>query len=335
MNIEPALRVRGLAISVPGDQHFVDAVCEVDLDVAKGETLAIVGESGCGKSLTALALAGLLPDGVRISGGTVEILGHDVAGKSEQAWRTLRGDRISMIFQDPMSALNPVLTIGDQIVEAIRAHRPIRRRAAFDEGVELLHRVKLQRPREYMEAYPHQLSGGMRQRVLIAMAIANCPDILIADEPTTALDATVQAEILALLNELKRETGMALILITHDLSLVSRWADRIMVMYAGKVVESREAKSILAEASHPYTSALLAARPYRRPDTGQRPRLAEIRGRVPPPQERGEGCSFANRCNLVMPRCRTVSPPPTRVSDGKIWCNAIDERQTRHSGGLP
>ncbi|NTA13961.1 ABC transporter ATP-binding protein [Agrobacterium tumefaciens] len=335
MNIEPALRVRGLAISVPGDRHFVDAVREVDLDVAKGETLAIVGESGCGKSLTALALAGLLPDGVRISGGTVEILGHDVARKSEQAWRTLRGDRISMVFQDPMSALNPVLTIGDQIVEAIRAHRSIRRRAAFDEGVELLHRVKLHRPRDCMEAYPHQLSGGMRQRVLIAMAIANRPDILIADEPTTALDATVQAEILALLDELKRETGMALILITHDLSLVSRWADWIVVMYAGKAVESREAKSMLAEASHPYTTALLAARPYRRPDTGQRPRLAEIRGRVPSPQERGDGCSFANRCDLVMPRCRAVSPPPTQVSDGKIWCNAVDERQTRHSGGLP
>jgi peptide/nickel transport system ATP-binding protein len=334
MTIEPVLRVRHLAIAVPGERYPVDAVCGIDLEVARGETLAIVGESGCGKSLTALALAGLLPDGVRISGGTVEILGHDVAGKSEHAWRALRGDRISMIFQDPMSALNPVLTIGDQIVEAIRAHRPISRREAFSEGVKLLHRVKLQKPQEYMAAYPHQLSGGMRQRVLIAMAIANRPDILIADEPTTALDATVQADILALLDELKRDTGMALVLITHDLSLVSRWADRIMVMYAGKAVEAREAKSLLGEASHPYTRALLAARPQRRPDAGHRPRLAEIRGRVPSPQEKGDGCSFANRCDLVTSRCRAVSPQPVNCSNGRVWCHAVAEPEIGHSGAL-
>ncbi|NTJ44645.1 ABC transporter ATP-binding protein [Agrobacterium larrymoorei] len=334
MTSDTVLRARNLAIAVPGYRHHVDAVCGVDIEVVRGETLAIVGESGCGKSLTALALAGLLPDRVRISGGTVEILGQDVSRQSEKVWRSLRGDRISMIFQDPMSALNPVLTIGEQIVEAIRAHRSVRKRAALEEGVDLLRRVKLQDPRGCMEAYPHQLSGGMRQRVLIAMAIANRPDILIADEPTTALDATVQADILALLADLKRETGMALVLITHDLTLVSRWANRIMVMYAGKVVETREAKSMLTHAAHPYTSALLAARPYRRPQTGQRPRLAEIKGRVPSPQDRPHGCGFAGRCDFIMPQCRLASPLPTKVSDGSVWCHVTTERQGRESGGI-
>ncbi|HXZ08461.1 MAG TPA: ABC transporter ATP-binding protein, partial [Paraburkholderia sp.] len=233
-----ALSVRGLEVRVPTARGRVAAVRGVDLDVSRGETLAIVGESGCGKTLTALAVAGLLPDGLSVSRGDIAVCGERVTGLSEDAWRAYRGARIAMVFQDPMSSLNPVLKIGSQIVEAILAHRPMSRRNARDEALALLTRVALTPADRCFDAYPHQLSGGMRQRVQIAIAIANRPAVLIADEPTTALDATVQAGVLKLLRELQREDGMALVTITHDLRLVTQIADRVMVMYAGRAVEA-------------------------------------------------------------------------------------------------
>ncbi|MDH2399959.1 ABC transporter ATP-binding protein [Bradyrhizobium sp. SSUT18] len=317
------LQARDLAIAVKGENGPVNAVRGLDIEVRRGETLAIVGESGCGKTLTALALAGLLPDNIAISGGTIELLGEDLSGLSPAQWRSMRGKRIAMIFQDPMAALNPVLTIGEQIVEAILAHRAVGKEAARMEAMDLLERVRLPLPDACMRAYPHQLSGGMRQRVTIAIAIANRPEILIADEPTTALDATVHAEILTLLTELKRESGMSLVMITHDLALVSRWADRVVVMYAGKAVESRPAiGGLLTSAAHPYTRALLAARPSRRPRAGPRPRLAEIPGRVPLPHQIGNGCSFADRCNMVLPACRNIAPARLVLGNGEVWCHA-------------
>ncbi|OPG72155.1 dipeptide/oligopeptide/nickel ABC transporter ATP-binding protein [Pseudomonas ogarae] len=318
-----AINVRGLEISIPTLDGRISVVRGVDCQVVRGETLAIVGESGCGKSLTALALAGLLPEGVHVTEGAMELLGEDVSSLSENAWSALRGRRIAMIFQDPMTALNPVHSIGKQIVEAILAHRPLGARRAREEALGLLSKVRLPRPLHTFAAYPHQLSGGMRQRVLIAMAIANQPDVLVADEPTTALDATVQAEILELLRELRSVSGMALVIITHDLDLVARWADRVTVMYAGRAVESGSAAALLADPQHPYTRALLAARPHRRSGSGVRQRLAEIPGRVPPPAEIGPGCAFAGRCELKSAACTAISPEPLARQHGVVWCHAV------------
>jgi peptide/nickel transport system ATP-binding protein len=240
-----------------------------------------------------------------------------------------------MVFQDPMSALNPVHTVGDQIVEAILAHRPVGARRAREEALALLAKVKLPRPAQTFAAYPHQLSGGMRQRALIAIAIANQPEVLIADEPTTALDATVQAEILALLQELRSESGMALVIITHDLDLVSRWADRVTVMYAGRAVEAGRAAALLEAPRHPYTRALMAARPRRRDAAGPRRRLAESPGRVPPPGEIGPGCAFAGRCGLKTAHCDAVSPEGLALAHGAVWCHAVqDGRQEVREEGL-
>ncbi|MDM0118421.1 ABC transporter ATP-binding protein [Variovorax arabinosiphilus] len=319
------LRARSLVISVRSGGRRVPAVRGMDIEVTRGETLAIVGESGCGKSLTALALAGLLPDGVQVSGGSIELFGEDVTALDEAGWRLRRGCRIAMVFQDPMAALNPVLTIGEQIVEAIHAHRPASTQQAREEAVALLARVKLPHPERSFAAYPHQLSGGMRQRALIAIAIANRPEVLIADEPTTALDATVQAEILALLRSLQRESGMALVIITHDLNLVARWADRVTVMYAGRAVEDRPGDVLLDGSVHPYTRALMAARPRPRPAGALRPRLAEIPGRVPSPGDAGPGCAFAGRCGFATQRCETVAPDALPVTRGVVWCHAASE----------
>jgi peptide/nickel transport system ATP-binding protein len=320
VNAAPVLSVRDLKVGVRSARGEVDAVRGLDLDVARGETLALVGESGCGKSLTALALAGLLPDGARIRSGRIVLGGVSIEGLPERRLRRLRGQRVGMVFQDPMAALNPVLTIGEQIVEAIRAHRSVSRAQARSEAESLLARVRLREGAQLLQAFPHQLSGGMRQRILIAIAIANRPDVLIADEPTTALDATVQAEILALLDELRRDSGMALVLITHDLGLVSRWADRVAVMYAGRAVETRSAAT-LADAAHPYTRALLAARPRRRPLRGPRPRLAEITGRVPLPGEVISGCAFADRCAAMTALCRRQAPETQRLGDAGVACH--------------
>jgi peptide/nickel transport system ATP-binding protein len=321
MTNQTVLGARDLGVSIMGPLGPSEAVRGIDIELYRGETLGIVGESGCGKSLTALALSGLLPDGVRISRGQISILGEVATEYDEALWRRVRGRSVALIFQDPMAMLNPVLTIGAQICEAIQAHKTIRWSDARREAVSLLGRVRLPDPQRIVDCYPHQLSGGMAQRVAIAIAIANRPDILIADEPTTALDATVQIEILALLKDIQRETGMAILIVSHDLELIARWADRVLVMYAGKAVEVRSARDILTKASHPYTLALIASRPRRRLNYGRRQRLEEIPGRVPLPSERLSGCGFAERCAVADDQCKSNAPDGHQIEDGTVWCH--------------
>ncbi|MDW8399882.1 MAG: ABC transporter ATP-binding protein, partial [Acetobacteraceae bacterium] len=270
----PVLDVAGLTIRFPNGLAAVDGV---SLRAMPGETLALVGESGCGKSATALAIIGLLAEGTEV-GGAVRLAGTDLLGLSAEEMRRLRGSDVAMIFQEPMTSLNPAFTAGDQVAEAIRAHRPIGRRAAFDEAVAMLERVRIPDAARRARQYPHEMSGGMRQRVMIAMALACRPKLLIADEPTTALDVTVQAQILSLLDDLKRETGTAVLLITHDLGVVADHADRVAVMYAGRIVESAPAGELFARPGHPYTIGLLGARPSA---AGRTARLASIEGTVP------------------------------------------------------
>ncbi|WP_375456977.1 ABC transporter ATP-binding protein [uncultured Methylobacterium sp.] len=304
--LPPVLEVEDLSVAFRGRGGERAAVRGVGFSVAPGETLALVGESGCGKSLTAFALLGLLPANAR-AGGRVRLEGRDILGLQGEAMRRLRGARIAMIFQEPMTALNPVLTIGAQIVEAIREHEAVSRADARARALGLLARVRMPDPERRFDAYPHHLSGGQRQRVMIAMALACTPAVLVADEPTTALDVTVQAQILDLIDDLRRETGMAVVLITHDLGLVAEHADRVAVMYAGRVVETRPAETLIAVPLHPYTRGLIAARP--RLGTGPRRRLAEIPGQVPPLGAMPPGCAFAPRCPSAAAPCRETLPP--------------------------
>ena len=283
----------------------VRAVDGVSFSVAAGGALGIVGESGCGKSLTARSLLGLLPRRARIAAGSVRLGGRELVGLDERELGKLRGNRASMVFQEPMTSLNPVLSIGDQVAEPLRIHEGMTRRAARDEAVRLLSLVGIADAARRADEHPHRLSGGMRQRVMIAMALACRPDLLIADEPTTALDATIQAQILELLGGLRRERGMALVLITHDLGVVAERCDEVVVMYAGQVVERAAAAELVARPRHPYTVGLLAALPSRRAP-GER--LAEIRGVVPAPREMPSGCRFAERCDRVAERCRGEAP---------------------------
>jgi peptide/nickel transport system ATP-binding protein len=315
------LATQNLSVAFRSQGRWLEAISGFDLTVRSGETVALVGESGCGKSITALALTGLLPDAARVVSGRIELLGEPVSSLSEAQWRTLRGNRIAMIFQDPMSALNPVLTVGEQLIEAILSHRAIGHAAARAEAALLLAQVQLPDPAARLDDYPHQLSGGMRQRVLIAIAISNRPEVLIADEPTTALDATVQAEILALLREIQHQTQMALVLITHDLSLVARWADKAVVMYAGRKAEERDANALLHRPLHPYTQALIRARPERRPRHGARQRLSEIPGLVPALGAAGPGCAFAGRCPLGAAQCHVERPAERAIDGGLVACH--------------
>jgi peptide/nickel transport system ATP-binding protein len=289
------LEVRDLRISFPGPAgrrfHPVDGVT---FGLARGETLALVGESGCGKSLTSLALLRLVPPPGRVDPGSVVRLGEtDVLALEGDALRQIRGRRIGMIFQDPMTSLNPVFTVGDQIAEGVRAHLPVSRREARERARALLQEVGIPDPSGRLQAYPHQLSGGMRQRVMIAIALAAEPEILVADEPTTALDVTVQAQILELLEELRLARGMAVLLITHDLGIVAGRADRVAVMYAGQIVEEAPTAELFARPSHPYTQGLFASVPR---ITGPRARLTPIGGTVPPPTAWPSGCRFRPRC---------------------------------------
>ncbi|PWB84060.1 MAG: dipeptide/oligopeptide/nickel ABC transporter ATP-binding protein [Methylocystaceae bacterium] len=319
------LTARNLTIGFRRDARWITAVDRLGFHVDQGETVAFVGESGCGKSITALSLIGLLPPSADVIGGEIELFDRRLSDLSERELRSLRGDRVSMIFQDPMAALNPVLTVGEQIAEAILTHRKIGRAAARDEAVRLLAQVEIADAALRIDDYPHQLSGGMRQRAMIAIAIANRPDLLIADEPTTALDATVRHQILSLLKSIQRDTGMALLLITHDLDIVKGWADRVIVMYAGRKVEERDAQRLSIASRHPYTRALNEARPRRRPDSGVRPRLPEIAGGAPPLGEPIEGCAFAGRCLIAVERCRRDAPPLRAVSpSGFVACHLAD-----------
>ena len=308
---ETVLEVRNLQTVFFTASGLFRAVDDLSLRVRRGETLAIVGESGCGKSVSALSIMRLVPDPPgRIVGGEVRLEGTDLLSLDDEKMRDIRGNRISMIFQEPMTSLNPVMRIGDQITEAVRLHQPLSAKQAWAQAVEMLRLVRIPEPARRAREYPHQLSGGMRQRAMIAMALACRPALLIADEPTTALDVTIQAQILALILDLQKEFGTGLILITHDLGVVAQTAQRVIVMYAGRKVEEADVDSLFAGPRHPYTRGLMASIPAL-PLAGSKAsaRLAEIPGMVPSLVRLPPGCAFAPRCPLATERCRAEYPP--------------------------
>ena len=317
MPTTPLLTVSDLRVALNTARGPADALRGIDLQMARGATLGLIGESGSGKSMTAMAVMRLLPVGARLSGSIV-LNGQELVGLSDDAMCAVRGNRIGMIFQEPMTALNPLHTVGDQIAEPLRLHRGMTRGAARAEALRLLDRVRLPQAGQRLDAYPHQLSGGQRQRVTIAMALACGPDLLIADEPTTALDVTIQGEILALLRELVEQSGMALLMISHDLGVMARMVSELRVMYGGIVVESGPTAEVFGRLAHPYTRGLFAARPRLgapRVD-GRKPRLATIPGRVPQLLDMPPGCPFADRCAFVIDACRAALPAPVRVGPG-------------------
>jgi peptide/nickel transport system ATP-binding protein len=304
-----------LVVSFATDQGVIRAVDGVSFEVPKGRTVGLVGESGSGKSVTSLAIMGLIPRPPgRIEAGSIKLGGEELLGKGEAA---LRGKRIGMIFQEPMTSLNPVFTVGTQIMEAVRAHAQVSGKRARTRAIELLGRVGIPAPEERVDAYPHQLSGGMRQRVMIAIALAGDPELLIADEPTTALDVTIQAQILELLAALQSELGMSILLITHDLGVVAEYAHDVVVMYAGKVVERSPAAALFEGPLHPYTSGLLLSVPSH-PQNRGRARLPTIPGSVPDLSQLPRGCRFQQRCARVIDACREAEPelrgPPGRAA---------------------
>ena len=308
------LEVRALKTFFQVEGGEFAAVDGISFSIDPGRTLGIVGESGCGKSVTALSIMGLVPRPPgRIAGGEILFDGVDLLRLSTAALRELRGDRISMIFQEPMTSLNPVLTVGEQIVEGIVRHRRMSRDAAKELAIEMLRMVHISSPEQRFGDYPHRLSGGMRQRVMVAMALACKPKLLIADEPTTALDITIQAQILDLMCTLREETGTAIILITHDLGVVAELADDVVVMYAGRIVERASVVALFAEPQHPYTVGLLGSIP--RLDIEQ-DRLAAIEGQVPNPLAPVSGCRFHPRCPFVIERCRHEDPPLFDLGSG-------------------
>ncbi len=310
----PLLEVRDLRISFATEEGELAAVDGVSFSVGPGRTLGIVGESGCGKSVTALAVMGLVPTPPgRIAGGEALFQGRDLLKLSQAELRELRGNRISMIFQEPMTSLNPVFTVGDQIAEAIRRHTKVGKREARDRAIEMLRRVRVAAPERRIDEYPHKLSGGMRQRVMIAMALACGPKLLIADEPTTALDVTIQAQILDLMRELREALGTAIIMISHDLGVIAELADEVIVMYAGKVVERAAVGDLFADPQHPYTIGLLGALPKL---NGDQPRLATIAGTVPNPLALPAGCRFHPRCPFADEGCRQAVPALAEVATG-------------------
>lgn len=300
------------------DSHVVPAVEGVSFTLDKGETLGIVGESGSGKSVTALSIMRLIPNPPgKIVGGSIRFNGEDLLQKSEAAMRRIRGNSISMIFQEPMTSLNPVYTIGRQISEAIILHQKLSRKQAMEKTLEMLKLVKIPLSEKRIHQYPHQLSGGMNQRVMIAMALSCMPDLLIADEPNTALDVTIQAQILEILKELKERLGTAVLLITHDLGIVAEMAGKVLVMYCGQAVEYSDVRSIFKEPAHPYTTALLKSIPS---ITGPKQKLYSIKGMVPTPSKDIQGCRFKERCEDVMDQCWQEEPPLKPRGNGLVRC---------------
>ena len=308
----PLLDVSDLRIELPTRQGPALAVRGVDFALERGATLGLIGESGCGKSLTAQALMGLLPEGARVS-GSIRFDGQEIVGLADRALQRLRGNRMAMVFQEPMTALNPVHTIGHQVAEPLRLHRGLGARAARQEAIALLDRVGIPDAARRFDAYPHQFSGGQRQRITIAMALACGPDLLIADEPTTALDATVQRQILQLIQELVAERGMALILISHDLGVIAQNAARMLVMYGGSVAENGPTAEVFSAMAHPYTRGLFAARPQLNRPLAPGERLPTIAGTVPELWALPTGCTFAGRCPWTAPTCHTTVPAPLPV----------------------
>ncbi|MEI3309869.1 ABC transporter ATP-binding protein [Eggerthella lenta] len=312
------LSVKNLSTEFPVKKGIVRAVEDVSFDVDQGQILAIVGESGSGKSVTSLSIMGLLAEPGHVAGGSMEFEGKDLATLSEKQYRELRGNDMAMIFQEPMTSLNPVYRVGNQIVEAIRTHEKVSKAEAKARAVDLLRKVGIPSPEARINDYPHQMSGGMRQRVMIAMALACNPKLLIADEPTTALDVTIQAQILDLLRRLRDDTGMAVLLITHDLGVVSETADRVVVMYCGQVVEEAEVRTLFDHPMHPYTLGLLKSIPRLEDDDSKR--LYMIKGMVPNPLEMPPGCHFSDRCDSCMDICRTKVPELVDVDGHKVRC---------------
>ncbi len=312
---ETVLRVRGLRTSFPVGGRRLPVVDGLSLEVAAGEVLALVGESGCGKSITALSVLRLVPRPGHIDAAEISLCGEDVLRLPVKAMRGIRGKIASMIFQEPMTSLNPVQTVGHQVIEAIRLHERVSRAAARARVVELFESVRIPDADQRIEAYPHQLCGGLKQRVMIAMALALRPKLLIADEPTTALDVTIQAQILELMRELQRESDTAILLITHDLGVVNELADRIAVMYAGRVVEEGDRETVLARAQHPYSQGLLRSVPSL---AVRGERLPEIAGVVPQPVDWPQGCRFSTRCSRVEARCRTEMPELLPLEAGHL-----------------
>ena len=302
----PVLEIENLSTHIKLTSSVVQAVGNIDMRIDAGETLGVVGESGCGKSMTGLSIMGLLPPGGSIVGGSIKLEGRELVGLKQEQLRQVRGNEIAMIFQDPLSSLDPTKTIGYQVAEPVRLHRGASKAEALERAVEVLNLVGLPRPKERLSDYPHQLSGGLRQRVMIAMALANEPKLLIADEPTTALDVTIQAQILALLRDLKERLGMAMLLITHDMGVIAGHADRVNVMYAGRVVETAEVRPLFLEMHHPYTQALLASIPQLDQDSNKA--LHAIPGLPPDLAHPPAGCRFAARCSRATDKCRAEEP---------------------------
>ena len=306
------LDVQDLRVTLNTSRGPADALRGISFSMARGDTVGLIGESGCGKSITALALMGLLPEGAKVS-GSIRFAGQELTTLDEASLCKLRGDRMAMVFQEPMTALNPLHPIGRQIGESLRLHRGVTGSAARAEALRLLERVQLPNAAQRLDAYPHQLSGGQRQRVVIAIALACGPDLLIADEPTTALDVTIQREVLDLIAELVAEDGMGLLLISHDLGVMADSVQRLLVMYGGTVVESGPTKAVFDRLAHPYSRGLFAARP--RLGLRRGTRLATIPGRVPELADMPAGCPFADRCERVVDACR-AAPPPVVVDPG-------------------
>lgn len=320
-----ALEVRGLCVDIPTRRGILRAVTDVSFTVEKGETLCLVGESGCGKSMTAMAIMNLLPPLALRRVDTLKAAGTDLAAISERDMRGFRGNRMSMIFQEPMTALNPLFTIGDQIVEVLRQHRDVSHAEARKQAVELLRKVKLPDPELRLDQYPHEQSGGQRQRILIAMALICGPEVLVADEPTTALDATVQLQLLRLLKDLQRESGMGMVFITHDLGVVANIADKVAVMYGGRIVEFGSTSGMFRSPQHPYTAALINCLPT----TGAKPRqpLRVINGAAMPVIGEADGCAYRSRCEHASAACEaiTANAPRSLTRGHYARCVLLDE----------
>ncbi len=325
MTREPLFRAEDLKITFEGDRgQLTPAVTGVSFEIARGETVGIVGESGCGKSVTALAVLRLLPRQTAHVTGNIVFEGRPLQDFTERQMQELRGNRIAMIFQEPMTSLNPSYTVGDQIGEALERHRGMSAQQAREEAIRLLQRVRIPSPETRVDAYPHKLSGGMRQRVMIAMALACEPALLIADEPTTALDVTIQAQVLDLLRELSQATGTAVLLITHDLGVVAEMCARVIVMYAGEIVEQARVEDLFARPQHPYTVGLLGSIPR---TSDHRSRLSSIGGSVPALSQPIAGCRFAARCPFADDRCRAEAPPLIETSKGhqsRCWKTPLE-----------
>ena len=309
---EPVLSVSNLSIRFKG--HPVDIIEDVSFAIRQGRTLCVVGESGCGKSVTSLATMGLLPKrAATIRSGAAHFMGSDLLTLGQGALETMRGNQMAMIFQEPMTSLNPVFTVGGQVAEAVRRHQRCSKDEARARALEMFRRVRIPAPEKRLDEYPHQLSGGLRQRVMIAMALANDPMLLIADEPTTALDVTIQAQILDLMRDLQRETGTALLMITHDLGVVAEIADEVAVMYAGHVVEQGPVNAIFSDPQHPYTLGLMGSIPSL---SGDRGRLMTIASSVPTADRMPRGCRFSTRCPFAEAHCSAEKPPMINMGDG-------------------